>query len=635
MQFGQVAREAELEIKETIVAEKPTAAPDKFVVFNVDGARYIFCPIREKAYKVDSKPEEIVRQWWLYRLKEIYSYEFNQMAVEVAVKVGASEAKKKADIVVYTAANKKVPRIFVEVKKPNRKDGVDQLQVYMNAKGCRLGLWSNGDPPHVYLLRIEPKEGEEEPQWRELRNVPNRNEDLGAVDSPITRQELEPATDFLGILRECEDHIKAHEGTSVFEEVFKLIFAKLYDERKNLKNDASPATFRVGVLETAADARARISKLFGEAKTHWGGVFEQNEEIQLSDESLAFCVSALQKAYLLKSDADVLGAAFEVMINPSMKGDKGQYFTPRHVINMCMRVLNPRENETVFDPACGSGGFLVGAMDHVFRQIESERDDYNEIMENQKDYASTNVFGIDYDRMIAKVAKAYMLIWGDGRSNIFVADGLNHATWSDEENAKLVVGKGKQRAIRKFDVIATNPPFAGDISADDTLSLYDLSYKPLPNGDRKRVNKLAKDKMYLERCLTALKPLGRMAIVLPRGTLKNYNDEFVRRHLLRKARVVAVVSLTGSMFKPFTNTKTCVLFAQRREKDLDDVKEAEGDGPVVFAVSQQPGKDKSGKLVTDAAGNIISDLPEITEFLVDHVIWLSEDGKLGAVDAAA
>lgn len=224
--------------------------------------------------------------------------------------------------------------------------------------------------------------------------------------------------------------IKAHEGVNPFDEIFKMIFAKLYDERRNLKNDHSSAQFRVGAFETASEARARIDGLFSSARAHWAGVFADGDEIALADETLAFCVSALQKAYLLKSDSDALGAAFELMINPGMKGDKGQYFTPRHVVRMCVDVLNPQDDESIFDPACGSGRFLIYAMDKVFKEIENDRDDRSEILENQKDYASTYVFGMEYDRTLAKVAKAYMPIWGDGRSNIAAADGLNENYWS-------------------------------------------------------------------------------------------------------------------------------------------------------------------------------------------------------------
>lgn len=620
-----------MEYRIRAVKHKPTEPPKNFEIQLVDGEKYIYCPIRDKAYKVDSKPEEVVRQWWLYRLRDVYGYDFKQMDVEVAVKVGSAEAKKKADIVVYTNSTIKAPRIFIEVKKPNRKDGIDQLQVYMNATGCRLGMWSNGDPPHVYLLRNEPKQGQEEASWRELRNIPRRTEELTDVDSPITRGELEPVADFLSILKECEDNIKAHEGVIVFEEVFKLIFCKLYDERRNLKNDASPAQFRVGVFEAASDARARIDLLFSDAKSQWAGVFDSGEVINLGDETLAFCVSALQKSYLLKSDADVLGAAFEVMINPNMKGEKGQYFTPRHVIDMCIDILSPQETETIFDPACGSGGFLVGAMDYVFHKIEEERDDVSEILENQKDYASHNVFGIDYDRMIAKVAKAYMLIWGDGRANIAVANGLNDAGWLPAVAGTFLVGHGKKKSPRLFDIIATNPPFGGDISAEDTLSSYNLAYKPNGKGKMTRVRKLARDKLYIERCINFLKPGGRMAIVLPRGTLKNYSDEYVRRYILMNAHIVAVVGLTGSMFKPFTNTKTCVLFLRKRENPLSNIREADKDPEIIFAVSTQPGKDRTGNLIRGADGEIVSDLGEIANFVKAKAVWTVRKEKKNGV----
>ncbi len=170
-----------MEYKSLPSAERPSSYPPQFTVFDVGEDKFVFCPIRNKPYKVNEKPEEIVRQWWIYQLRDVYNYAFDQIEVEVSVKVGSTKSKKKADIVVYNDKTKKKARIFVEVKKPNRKEGVDQLQVYMNATGCRLGLWSNGNSPHVYLLRIEPKEGAEEASWRELRNIPRRTEDLATV----------------------------------------------------------------------------------------------------------------------------------------------------------------------------------------------------------------------------------------------------------------------------------------------------------------------------------------------------------------------------------------------------------------------------------------------------------------------
>jgi type I restriction enzyme M protein len=342
-------------------------------------------------------------------------------------------------------------------------------------------------------------------------------------------------------------------------------------------------------------------------------------------------VSALQKAYLLKSDADVLGAAFEVMINPGMKGDKGQYFTPRHVIKMCIDVLAPQDGETFFDPACGSGGFLIGAMEQVFAQIEKDRDDDADIIENKKDYANECVFGIDYDPVIAKIAKAYMLIWGDGRSNIAVCDSLNDDNWKPEIQGKFKTGKGKSAELRQFNIIATNPPFAGDNTKEDTLSKYELAVKPTKKQGRIRLRKVSRDKLFLERCIKMLTPGGRMAIVLPRGVLKNYNDEYVRRFVIKYARVVAVVGLGGDMFKPFTNTKTCVLFLQKRTEPVDDrildgfMKDAE----LVFAVTQKPGKDKTGRLIL-SNGEIDSDLPFIAAEIKKRVKFQKQTGKKAA-----
>lgn len=500
------------------------------------------------------------------------------------------------------------------------------MKVYQNATGCRLGLWSNGTPPHVYLLRTEPTGDVEETSWRELRNIPSKNEKLSDVDNPITRKELEPLNDFLSIVRECEDYIKAHEGSNVFDEIFKLIIAKLFDEKTYLKNDDSKAHFRVGVFEAPEEARVRIDELFEEATKRWSGIFEENEKILLNDESLAYAVSALQKAYLLKSPADILGSAFEVMVNPDMKGNKGQYFTPRHVVKMCIDILKPQDRENVFDPACGSGGFLVGALDYVYSQIESERDDENDIIENKKDYASECVYGMDYDRTIAKVAKAYMLIWGDGRSNIASCDGLNSNNWDDDTVAKFMTGKGKERKLKQFDIIATNPPFAGDISNDDTLTQYELAYKLDKKGKRKKVNKLGKEKLFIERCLNMLVPGGRMAIVLPRGIMKNYSDERIRQYIMEHALIIGVIGLGGNMFKPFTNTKTIVLFVQKRYKPLSEGQSFElGQNNIVYCVTEKPGKDKTGKIITGENGEIISDLEEITKYFNENASFLTEE----------
>ena len=606
--------------------KKPNTITKKFVITQVEGIDWTFCPIRKKAVKITGHPEEIVRQQVLYELHDIYGYPWECIDVEVSVTVGSSESKKRADIVVYSDSYLNYPRIFIEVKKPERHDGLEQLKVYMNATGCRLGMWCNGTDPRVNLLRIEPTALSEKILWREIRNIPAKNENLEDVDNPITRSDLHPVADFLSILRDCEDFIKAHEGNDAFNEIFKLVVAKLFDERRTLKNDSSVARFRIGALEAPSKAQYRIVDLFRDATELWSGIFTTGESILLGEDSLAYCVSALQRIYLLKSDADILGSAFEIMINPSMKGDKGQYFTPRHVIQMCTMILDPKDNETVFDPACGSGGFLVGALEHVFDKIREERDDESEILDNQKDYANTNVFGIDYDPLVAKVAKAYMLIWGDGRANICVADGLNETSWNNDARAKFLVKTPQGNFVpREFDVIMTNPPFAGAISSSGTLSRYTLARKPAGGSQKgkrfKPLTRVNRDILFIERCIKSLRPGGRMAIVLPRGIFKNYGDEYIREFILKHTIIRAVVGLSGAMFKPFTNTKTCILFVQKRQKEIQNVDQAKDDPSIIFAVTERPGKDRSGKIIRHKDGTIDSDLLTIGSYIRDNISW--------------
>lgn len=220
-----------------------------------------------------------------------------------------------------------------------------------------------------------------------------------------------------------------------------------------------------------------------------------------------------------------------------------------------------------------------------------------------------------------------MLIWGDGRSNIAACDGLNSNNWDDETLSKFTTGRGKEKKMRQFDIIVSNPPFAGDISSDDTLTQYELAYKTDKNGSRKRLNKVAKEKLFIERCINMLVPGGRMAIVLPRGILKNYSDERIRRYILQNAKVLAVVGLGGNMFKPFTNTKTIVLFIQKRYKPFEteaQTRLADKDMDIAFCVTEKSGKDKTGKIITDEDGAILSDLPEITEYLLQNVQFRTE-----------
>ena len=531
----------------------------------------IFCLVRNKWIKLT--PEEIVRQNFIKSLLEEYNYNLDQIRVEVKVKMGSTYAKKRADIVVYNDNKKQYEHIIIENKKPNRKDGLDQLHSYMNATGVKFGVWTNGTP--VFQLREDPN------MFRNIPNIPGNGESLADVDKPLLRRDLEPIDDLVGIIKDCEDEIKVGQGVDAFHEMFKVIFAKIYDEKMNLGKADSKCQFRIGITERPEVAAKRIKDLFIKSRDKWEGVFEEGDKIRLNDYNLIYTASALQKSYLLESDADVLGAAFEIMVNPDFKSDKGQYFTPRQVVRMCVEMLNPKEEDRICDPACGSGGFLIYCMDHVYKKINEFWDKEDEAADHRKDFAQQNTWGIDYDDRLEKVAKSYMLIWGDGRSNIKCFDSLDYNSWTDQ-NEKL---------FREFDIVLTNPPFAGHQQKPEILNQFDLSFKGDPSSNEICARQ-SKAVLFIERCLKLLKPGGRMCIVLPQGILNNLNDDYIRNYIEKKARLLAIVGLHENTFKPFTTPKTSVVFLQKWKKD-----EYKDDYNIFFAVSKLPGKDKRGNTI--------------------------------------
>lgn len=544
------------------------------------GGRYYFhCLIRQK--KIVAKPEEIIRQLCIKRLLDL-GYEPEQMALEVGVKMGSSVHSKAADIVIYREATLRLtPYIVVELKRPQRKDGIDQLESYMNATGVPFGWWLNGNDE---LIRYR-----EEPNiFTSIDRLPAAGETIDDVRAPRKKKDLEPLVNLRGLVELLEERVLANAGVSAFDEIFKLIFAKLYDE--HIHGDEEALLFRRG-SETPEELHDRIQKLFVKATKHpgWNEIFDPAEKIQLTPQALAPCVSELEKYRFFGSDLDVLDAAFEHLINPEQKGDKGQYFTPRHVVQMCVEMLNPRDHESCLDPACGPCGFMIHTLKHVTESDKFKRKWGREVDSRKREYAQNYLYAIDFDLKLAKVAKVMMLIMGDGKTNVFRVSSLDPREWKSHPYR---VGDKIQDGM--FDIVLTNPPFAGEITQAEILGSYDLAYKGDPTKN-KRANKVERDVLFIERCLRFLKPGGRMAIVLPQGIFNNTSDEYIREYVMRHARLLGVVGLHGNMFKPFTGTKTSVLLVQKWKSEEE--REEAGDYRIFFATSQRSGKDNSGSYI--------------------------------------
>lgn len=640
---------------------------------------FVSCIVRDK--EIQLKPEEIVRQLYAVRLIKRYGYSKKRLGFEYPVNFG--QEKKSADIVIFDKDRPDTAYIIVELKKPKLKDGKNQLRSYCNATGAPIGVWTNGEQISHYH-RKDPN------YFEDITDIPRAQQSLEDIlserftlkDLIIKDKIANERKSLKDIILEMEDEVLANAGVDVFEEVFKLIFTKLYDEylsqrdkgiinyflrqvtktavqenpSPNMTAKASPPPdyldgenyealkvavsgiddegFRVmefrNTGQTDTELKQKIQDLFNQAREQWKGVFPEGSTFELSDSHLSVCVSSLQDVKLFNSNLLVVDEAFEYLVNKSAKGEKGQYFTPRHVIDMCVQMLNPRRGEYMIDTASGSCGFPV----HTIFKLTGHLFTNEEIPDRDKQHV-LKVFGIDFDEKTVRVARTLNLIAGDGETNVLHLNTLDFDRWGDktEKDKKWIntYGKGFERLEKlrtekgenkqfEFDILMANPPFAGDIKESRILHQYELGFKA--NG--KAQTKVGRDILFIERNLNFLKPGGRMAIVLPQGRFNNTSDKQIREFLARHGRILAVVGLHGNTFKPHTGTKTSVLFMQKWDDEpclkVDDY-------PIFFAVSEKGGKDNSGDYVYVKNGNGQYRLDRNGHLIVDHDLH-SHDGEL-------
>lgn len=645
---------------------------------------YVTCQIRKKAVK--ATPEEIVRQLYLMVLTDDLGYPASRMELEYEVTFGRE--KKRADIVIFDKQQTTSPYIIVEVKKPKLKDGKEQLKSYCNATGAPIGVWSNGRQISYYH-RKDPN------YFENLSGIPRADQRLSDILSErwkiadlIKKDKLVNERKSLkDLILEMEDEVLAGAGVDVFEEVFKLIFTKLFDEMESGRKPDRNLEFR-NYGDTETELKEKLQTLFDKAKDKWQGVFTDDAKILLTPSHLSVCVASLQDVKLFNSNLDVVDEAFEYLINKSSKGEKGQYFTPRYVIDMCVKMLNPKANEKMIDTAAGSCGFPVHTIFHVWENIlKSKGLSHSHLFTLEEkpaectDYVQDNVFAIDFDEKAVRVARTLNLIAGDGQTNVMHLNTLDYERWDEtikDENWSDTYSEGwkKLKKLRtdkhsnrdfNFDIIMANPPFAGDVKESRILAKYDLSrsatlekvnvnnvlsgckvvigeptfpealnnnvetvYQMSDGTFRKtklkQASKMSRDILFVERNLDFLKPGGRMAIVLPQGRFNNSSDKSLREYIADRCRILAVVGLHSNVFKPHTGTKTSVLFVQK----WDDVLCPKVDDyNIFFATMQEPSKDNSGDKIyrntTDADGNNIPLLDSHGHLIVKHDLF-NHDG---------
>jgi type I restriction enzyme M protein len=580
----------------------------------------------EKSLK--DTPKEQVRQRIARALFHEYGISVEDMAADFSVSINGK--RKKLDIaifhhdsehqvenlsrVVVCRQEPKVGRNAVRIRDYDQAEkDLEELETIMeHINSCKYGLWTNG----LELFYLEKQVKRFEVRFEPIGDWPPADESLETQEVLSLARTRKADPEMLRVaFRRCHNFIHGNEGMpkdAAFWQFLYLIFCKMHDE----KAPRSQRRFWAGPkeqfdIEGRKEVRRRIMPLFSEVKQNYDNLFRGNEEITLSDRALAFMVSELAKYDFTRTDVDAKGGAYQEIVGTNLRGDRGQYFTPRGIIKLAVEILDPKENERILDPACGTGGFLVAVLAHLLKKFRDEAnvapgfestEEFLSVNERLRQFAENQVFGADFDPFLIKACQMNMVMAGDGRGHLYHINSLEFPNGHLEG-----LEKGRQEIpLESMDVVLTNPPFGSDIPITDQniLKAFELAFvwEKLEDGNYRRTGKIqgsvAPEVLFIERCLDWLKPGGRTAIVLPNGILGNPGTEYIRWWILRHCWVLASVDIPVEAFivEANVNILTSLLFLKKKTKEQIRAEDLGGkrDYPVFMAVAEKVGVDRRG-----------------------------------------
>lgn len=597
----------------------PIVASEKTTVNRIkdyiSGQEILATPEETQAVQVFSRrlvqdfgyPKSHIRTRPQYRVRQRPSDEAKGYPVDIAVFTGPQHGES-------------TEYIIVECKKKNRNEGRKQLEIYLRMSDAQLGVWFNGDQ-HLYLRKWYASGGLI--RYDEIPSLPRfgqRVEDIGLYK----RRELSPPSNLRAVFKDIRNHLAGMttgitRDEPLAREIINILFCKLHDE--TMKEPDEQVDFRVGIDEKPQEVKTRISRLFQAVKEEVPEVFEAGDKIGLDPKSLVYVVGELQNYCIMDASRDAIGDAFEVFIGPALRGSEGQFFTPRNVVQLLVSIVDPKPGEMIVDPACGSGGFLIESLAHVWNQMDEHgkrRRWTSSVLATRKTRTATECFrGIDKDAFLARVTKAYMALVGDGRGGIFCENSLTKpSTWKPVMREKIILGT--------FDVVLTNPPFGKKIvvKGKETLQQYDLGYKWAKNkesGTWERTSTLReKEKpqlLFIERALQLLKPGGRMGIILPEAIFGMPTYRYVVEWLLSHTQVMAIVGMPEELFKTSGKIGTHAKVVALVVRKLEEGESPQGDYKIFMAEAKWCGHDSRGNptrvTLADGTEKVLDDVPEI------------------------
>jgi len=612
----------------------------------------IYSPLRKKY--LDALPEEVVRQEFICKLINDYDYTLEQMDEEVKLTTSQrGTGRASADVVVWKTPEEKKKNktafLVVELKAHTLKLKVeDCYQGYNYATWSRADLFaiSNGTELQVYKtiedelpLKLQP-----------VNDIPNAKNilDKKKLEEALAQTKEFTGDEFAKLLYKCHNIIRNNDKLSPeasFDEISKILFIKIMYERKPKQE----AIFSLKQFEKQKEAwnmvrgaseteTSYMQRLFEDVKKEFkdDNIFDANEKIKLRERSFEQIVKELEIYNLTSTSADVKGIAFEKFLGRTFRGELGQFFTPRVIVDFIVELLEPKENELICDPCAGSGGFLIKTFESIKKIIDDEfleikkkkqKEIFGSDLENiddeelQKEYelflANTNkeqdikivklshksIYGTDANPRMARVSKMNMIMHGDGHNGIHHNDGLLN-----------VNGIFRNR----FDLIITNPPFGTNldkkfptVEEDDKYTnkvmikkyieeygtIYEEEMKQVTDNIDEPIRGLfevgktsgATEVLFIERCLDLLKSGGRMGIVLPEGVLNSSNLQNAREYFESRAKILLIVSLPQDIFiSSGATVKTSLVFFKKfTEKEAQAYKQIQQDAKERIDVKYQ------------------------------------------------
>ncbi|MEE4198847.1 MAG: N-6 DNA methylase [Bacteroidales bacterium] len=596
----------------------------------------IYAPLKEKWLML--KPEEEVRQKYIARLVNKYSFSIDQMAQEVQVNnAQRGQGRAMADIVIWKSAKDKnennSPAIVVECKAEHisiREEDYFQGYNYASWAGADFFVTTNLKETRIFkvLKGKIPKNLEEVINIPDVKTINNNKK----VNELLKQTKAFTRDEFSKLLFKCHNIIRNNDKLSpeaAFDEISKILFIKIRYERDNTGAQIfSEKEFK--------EARASYEKfrpkdgaefyqfLFQQTKEDFkdDDLFDQNEVIRIRENSFEAIVKELEIYNLSTTSDDVKGIAFEKFLGKTFRGELGQFFTPRTIVDFMVEVLDPQEGEIICDPACGSGGFLIKVFEYVREKIENEiqeakeeikketfTKEYENLSETEKEkidekvnayFAKLNyelditnpnsrlrrlsfdcIFGTDANPRMSRTAKMNMIMHGDGHGGVHHNDGLLNVNGVFDN---------------RFDIILTNPPFGSRVEKNwkiteadkytdiERIKKYQKRYGKAYDKALEQVNKnigkpllslfktgsmsTLTEVLFIERCLNLLKPGGRMGIVLPEGVLNNTNLQRVRDFVESQAKIILITSIPQDVFIASGATvKPSLLFFRKFTED--------------------------------------------------------------------